>query len=82
MLDVQYREAGLRANRCELKDGAAYFEFLHGRTFEELLDEKRQEKDYAGLVAELAALPETSDSGTCKRNKTICKKPEIHRDVR
>lgn len=71
---MQYREAGLRANRCELKDGAAYFEFLHGRTFEELLDEKRQEKDYGRACSELAALPETSDSGTCKRNKAICKK--------
>ena len=29
-----------------------------------------------------AALPETSASGTCKRNKAICKKPGIHRDVR
>ncbi len=53
VLDQQYRAAGLRANRCELKDGAAYFEFLHGRTFEELLDDRRKGQDYAGLAAEL-----------------------------
>ena len=53
VLDQQYRTAGLRANQCELKDGAAYFEFLHGRTFEELLDDRRKEQDYAGLAAEL-----------------------------
>ena len=53
MLDGQYRTAGLRANQCELKDGAAYFEFLHGQTFEELLDDRRKEQDYAGLAEEL-----------------------------
>ncbi len=53
VLDGQYRTAGLRANQCELKEGAAYFEFLHGQTFEELLDGRRKEQDYAGLAAEL-----------------------------
>jgi len=53
---------------------AAYFEFLHGRTFEELLDEKRQEKDYAGLAAELQRYRKFLTAASCKRNKTICKK--------
>ncbi|MCC8139299.1 MAG: class I SAM-dependent methyltransferase [Lachnospiraceae bacterium] len=49
----QCAAGGIRANRCELRDGAAYFEFLEGRTFEERLDELRSRRDYAGLAAAL-----------------------------
>lgn len=77
VLDVQYREAGLRANRCELKDGAAYFEFLHGRTFEELLDEKRQEKDYAGLAAELQRYRKLLTAALAKEIKPFAKSQEF-----
>lgn len=48
-----YERNGIRANRCEIKDGAAYFEFLNGRTYEARLDELRTRQDYAGLAAEL-----------------------------
>lgn len=50
-----YQRNGIRINRCELKNGMAYFEFLHGRTYEARLDELRLQKDYAGLSAELQA---------------------------
>lgn len=55
VLDRLYERNGLRANRCELKDGTACFEFLKGRTFEAKLDGLRLHKDYAGLAAELLA---------------------------
>lgn len=54
-LNRLYTKNKIRANRCELKDGNAYFEFLRGRTYEEHLDALRCEKDYAGLAAELLA---------------------------
>lgn len=53
VLDAQYGKNGICANRCELRDGAAYFEFLEGRTWEAKLDDLRVKKDYAGLAAEL-----------------------------
>ena len=52
-LEVLYCQNGLHANRCEMKDGQAYFEFLEGRTWEAKLDDLRVQKDYAGLAAEL-----------------------------
>lgn len=52
-LTRQCEAGGIRVNRCELQDGAAYFEFLKGRTFEEQLDTLRNHKDYAGLAAAL-----------------------------
>lgn len=52
-LNRLYEKNGIHANRCELKDGGAYFEFLKGRTYEERLDDLRVRKDYAGLAAEL-----------------------------
>lgn len=52
-LDALYSKNGLHANRCEIKDGQAYFEFLNGRTWEAKLDGLRVQKDYAGLAAEL-----------------------------
>ncbi|MBS6396890.1 MAG: hypothetical protein KH452_07030 [Clostridiales bacterium] len=48
-----YEKNSVGANRCELKDGAACFEFLKGRTYEELLDDLRSKKDYAGLASKL-----------------------------
>lgn len=53
VLDAQYEKNGIRANRCELRDGAACFEYLKGRTWEEKLDGLRRKRDYAGLAAEL-----------------------------
>lgn len=55
VLDGLYEKNGIHANRCEWKDGGAYFEFLEGRTFEAKLDALREQKDYAGLAAELLA---------------------------
>ena len=52
-LETLYSQNGLHANRCEMKDGQAYFEFLRGRTWEAKLDELRVKKDYAALAAEL-----------------------------
>lgn len=53
VLDAQYEKNGVRANRCEQRDGVACFEYLKGRTWEEKLDELRGKRDYAGLAAEL-----------------------------
>lgn len=52
-LNEQYEKSGIRANRCELRDGKACFEFLKGRTYEERLDDLRVRKDYAGLASAL-----------------------------
>ena len=52
-LEAFYEKSGVHANRCELRDGAACFEFLHGRTLEEELDVLRAGKDYAGLAEKL-----------------------------
>lgn len=54
-LNQLYGKNGIHPNRCELKDGAAYFEFLKGKTYEERLDGLRARKDYAGLASELMA---------------------------
>lgn len=53
ILDRWYKKNHISANRCELRDNRACFEYLKGRTFEERLDELRAKRDYGGLAAEL-----------------------------
>lgn len=50
VLGQQYEESGIQTNRCVMQNGAACFEFLEGRTYEEKLDELRGEKNYSGLA--------------------------------
>lgn len=53
ILNETCQKSGIRANRCELRNHAACFEFLEGRTYEAKFEELRKKQDYAGLAAEL-----------------------------
>lgn len=53
VLGTQYAAACVKVNRCELKEDAAYFEFLSGHTLEERLDDLRAQKEYGKLAEAL-----------------------------
>ena len=53
VLGAQYAPAQVKVNRCELKEDAAYFEFLNGHTLEERLDDLRAQKEYGKLAEAL-----------------------------
>lgn len=55
MLEELYRPYGMLPNHCEIKNGAAYFEFLQGKTLEEELDQYLSEKQYDILEKRLFA---------------------------
>ena len=58
VLRAQYEPAGISVNRCTLTEKGAEFEFLKGRTLEDVLDEYLTEKDFAGFVGEIKAYTE------------------------
>lgn len=45
VLGTQYAAACVKVNHCELKEDAAYFEFLSGHTLEEAADDLRAQKE-------------------------------------
>ena len=55
VLKKQYEPANVSVNRCTLTAKGAEFEFLKGRTFEDVLDEYLTQNDFAGFVGEIRA---------------------------
>ena len=58
VLEKKYEPANVSVNRCTLTTKGAEFEFLKGRTLEDVLDEYLTEKDFAGFVGEIKAYTE------------------------
>lgn len=53
VLKKQYEPAGVSVNRCTLTSKGAEFEFLKGRTLEDVLDEYLAKNDFAGFMGEV-----------------------------
>ena len=58
ILKKQYEPAGVLVNCCSLTDKGAEFEFIKGRTLEDVLDEHLQKDDFSGFIKEIKAYAE------------------------
>ncbi len=58
ILREQYAPAGVSVNRCTLTGKGAEFEFLKGRTLEDVLDDYLDKGDFPGFISEIKAYAE------------------------
>lgn len=53
ILSEQYKPADVAVNRCTLTENGVEFEFLKGKTLEDVLDEYLENNDFTGFIGEI-----------------------------